>query len=244
MRIRKTLLAMAAAVAGSLWAGSAGAATLSIALQEAGVNGGAIHQVASITNADVNLNNLSFSGTYGDFAIKVLTGTADNTASLSDLLSATTKVTNNSSTSKTLHIYVSETDYTLPAGTPLIIESGLSGTMVSGTTGLVNIFQAYADKNNNTRGTSDYTNGPQTAIATGSTFDTGSKSGFFNRTGNYSLTSLVNLSLSGHGAVNFTDHIDATVAPLPATASTGMAMFLGLGTLVALRKLTTRRSMA
>jgi len=208
------LIAPVWAVLALLLATSPSHATFNIYLQEAGVNGGAITQVG--TGAD--FTSASFTGTYGDFTVKVYGGASDNDATLSDLLSSTTSLTNNAGSTQTLNLYVSQTNYTLPAGTPLVVESSLGGSVTTGTLDYTNIFQAYADKNNVLLGMSDYTNGPQTATPTGSSFDTGSATGLFDRTAGepYSLTSMVTFTLSGGGKANFSDHVNVTATPAPA----------------------------
>jgi len=192
---------------------SPASAILEIALQEAGVNGGAITVVATAPD----FTSTNFTGTYGDFTVTVFGGSSDNGNALSDLLSSTVKVQNNSGATQTLHLWVTQTNYSLPPGTPLGVESGLGGSVNTGTVGLPNIFQAYADAANNALGTGGFTNGPQTATQTGSTIDTGSATGSFNRTGLYSLTSVVNFTMSGGGTANYSDHINVTAVPEPAT---------------------------
>jgi hypothetical protein len=203
-------------------------ADLNIYLQEAGVNGGAITLVASAPD----FTDVSKSLTYGDFTVKVFGASSDNGATLSDLLSSTTSVTNNATTSKTLHLYASQNNYTLPAGSPLMVESALGGSVNTGTLTLTNIFQAYADKNNNLLGRTDYTNGPQSATANGTSFQTGSASGLFTRTGDFSLTTQVNFTLSSGGKANYSDHENVTaVVPAPGgvvLALTGLPV-LGIG---------------
>jgi hypothetical protein len=154
--------------------------------------------------------------TFGDFTISVFGGSAINGGSLSSLLSSTTQITNNSGATHTLHLWVTQTGYTTPAGTPLIVESGLAGTQNNGTVGLSGIFQAYVDKNNNLFGTSDFTNGPQNASLAISTFDTGSALGSFSRTDSnpYSVTSVANFSLTGGGVGNYSDHVNLTPTPV------------------------------
>jgi hypothetical protein len=187
------------------------APALSIALQEAGVNGGAQTVVAS----GADFTAVSFTGTYGDFIVTIVGGASDNGATLSDLLSSTTSVTNNSGNTATLNLFVTQTNYSLPAGPNLNVESGLAGSVNVGTIGLSDIFQVWADKSNNAFGTSDFTNGPQTGVQTGSTFKTGSGTGVFTRLAtNYSVTSMAKLTLSGGGVVNFSDHVNVTQAPM------------------------------
>jgi len=203
-----------------LFASSRADAALQIALQQAGVNGGAITVVAS----GADFTSAAFGGTYGDFTVQVFGGASSNTASLSDLLSSTTRVTNNSGSTATLNLYVTQSNYTLPVGTPLNVESGMGGSVNVGTVGLTGIFQAYADANNNLFGIADFTNGPQNATQSGSSFDTGSAIGLFNRTGNYSLTSVVRFTLSGGGQANYSSHVNVTAVPEP-----GSMLLLGSG---------------
>jgi hypothetical protein len=208
-RLIAPIMAILALLSGASpsWAG------LHLYLQEAGVNGGLLTEVASGSD----FSSFSFSGTYGDFKVTIAGASSDNAASLSDILSSTNNVTNNSSLAKTLKIVVSQTDYTLPTGPKLFVESGLGGSVSKGTVGLTGIFQAYADKNNNLKGMSDFSNGPQDATQMGSTFQTGSANGIFNRNPtNYSLTSVVTFKLSPKGTANFSDHVNVTATPAPA----------------------------
>jgi hypothetical protein len=196
-------------------------ADLTLYFQE---DGGAIVQQGP---SSPDFTTVSFNGTYGDFAITLLGGSTKNTATKSDVLSSTTEIVNSDpNSSHTLTIYISQTNYTLPSGSPLVVESGLSGTVNGGSVGLPNIFQAYADKNNTLLGMSDYTNGPQSATLHGTTFDTGSASGAFTRTGDYSLTSVSTFVLSVGGDINYSNHINVTPTPEPST----MAL-AGLGAL-------------
>jgi uncharacterized repeat protein (TIGR01451 family) len=175
-------------------------------LQEAGVNGGLPTVVA--TGAD--FTSTSFSGTYGDFKVTLLGGSSDNGAASSDLLSSTTRVENLSGTSQTLTLIAFQDNYTLPAGTPLSVESGMGGSVNAGTLSLANIFQAFASSTNNT--TFDFTNGPQTAAQNATTFQTGSATNSFNRSvGNpYALESMATISLSAGAQINFSSHVNVT----------------------------------
>lgn len=225
-------LFFAAVVVGITVLGSAtpARAAFEIALQEAGVNGGAPLVVAS----GADFSNISFNGTFGDFTVDVLGGSSHNGATLSDLLSSTTRVTNNSGTTQTLTIIVSQTNYTLPVGSTMAVESGLGGSVSTGTLTMTNIFQAYADAGNTLRGTTAFTTGSQTATPNGSTFDTGSATGTFLRTGSYSLTTITTFTLSGGGVANFSSHENLnapSAVPVPSglvLALTGIPV-LGLG---------------
>jgi hypothetical protein len=213
MSIKK--IASVALAAGLVLFGAsrADARTLQFALQEAGVNGG----VRTVVATAADFTAAGFSGTYGDFTLTISGTSSDNGANLSDLLSAAVSVKNNSGTSKTLTIWATHDNYTLPAGPVLKVEAGLGGSVNTGTVGLTGIFQPWGDKNNNAFGTADQTPGPLSALQNGSSFDTGSLTGVFNRTGNFSLTSAVVLNMSGGGQINFSDHINLTAVPEPAS---------------------------
>ncbi len=188
--------------------------TLSISLQEAGVNGGA----PTVVSTGADFTAASFSGTYGDFKVTIFGGASDNGATLSDLLSSTVSVQNIGASTATLNLAVFQDNYTLPTGSPLVVESGLGGSVNAGTLSLSNIFQASASSTNDT--TFDFTNGPQTATPNGSTFQTGSVTGLFNRTpGNpYALSSTAAINLSAGGQINYSTQVNVTAAPNPEIA--------------------------
>ncbi len=220
-QLKGILAAVAPIVCLGIWGGSAKAATLNVYLQEDGVNGGAI----TLVDSGAGFTPDSFSGDYGDFSITLLGSASTNTANLSKLLSSNVSVQNNSTDSKTLSIYVSETDYTLPLGSPLLIEAGLGGSIVSGTTlGTTGVFQAFFDQNNNVLGLADQSSANADIAFAGTTFDTGSKTGSTIRGfPDFSLSSRVTLALSGGGSVGFQDHINVT-APLPSAAWVGIGL--------------------
>jgi len=196
---------------------------------------------------NTSFTNVSFSGTFGDFTLQVFGGASDNGATLSDLLSSTTSVTNSnllSSGTHTLHLFISQDGYSLPTGSKLNVESGLGGSVNSGTLAMNNIFQAFAANNNALFNIGDYSNALQSGTPNGSSFDTGSTTGVFTRTtatSLYSLTSEVNFTLSGGGKANFSDHENVTVAPLPATASMGLGLFGVIGAAGGLNAMRRRR---
>jgi len=219
---------LAAVLAGIVLLGapqSARAGFLNLYLQE---DGGPIILVASSPGpvvsftGDFSIGGASVFGSGGDFSVAAFGGFKNNAAVKSSLLESTTSVVNNTGSTHTLHLWVSANDYTLPVGSPLVVESSLGGSVDQGTLTLTNIFQAYADKNNNLLpfGTSitDFTNGSQSATMNGTSFDTGSAAGLFTRTGDYSLTSVTNFELSGGSTANFSSHVNVTaVVPEPAT---------------------------
>jgi hypothetical protein len=208
---------MAFLVAGLLGTPQLARADLRIYLQE---DGGAITLVGS----GASFTSASFNGTFGNFNVTIFGGASNNTSTLSSLLSSAVSVQNTSGASHTLRLYVTQDGYSLPIGSPLSVESGLGGSVNNGAVGLTGIFQAWADRNNNLLGMTDFTNGPQNATQNGSTFDTGSAFGLFTRTGLYSVTSVANFFLSGGGTVNYSDHVNLSAAAVPAPAGIILAL--------------------
>jgi len=243
--MRKFFFAAALVGAAILGTATPAHAAIQVYAQEAGVNGGNVTQIGTI---GADFTSASFSGTYGDFTLTIFGAASHNGVTLSDLLSASVTVANNDlSGGHTLILYASQNNYTLPAGSPLRVESGMSGTVNSGTISGTGVFQAYADKNNNLLATgtptggaaiTDFTNGPQTAIPTGSTFDTGSAVGTFARTGMYSVTSRATFVVSAGGSGNFSSHVNLTAVPAPAGVVLALAGLpcLGIGAWVRRRK--------
>jgi hypothetical protein len=190
-------------------------------------DGGAYTTIAT----GASLSSASGSGVFGDFTFKIVGVSTDNSVTLSDLLSSTTSITNNSTASHTISVLVSSQDYTLPVGPDVRIESGMGASLSAGT--LVATYQAYADKANGLAGVSDFTMGLQTCSFNVSTCDTGSATGTFTKTeGVYSLTSVANLTLSGGGVANFSTHENVKNVPEPNSLvliGSSLVLFAGLG---------------
>jgi PEP-CTERM motif-containing protein len=225
---RKWLLTTAGALAGILTLGApqSARADLEIALSEdAGVR--------VVVGTAASFTSVAFTGVFNDFSVQIFGGASSNGATLSSLLSSTTSVQNNSGAAHTLHLWVTQTDYTLPAAlTGLNVQSGLGGSVNVPTLTLAGIFQAWADKNNGLFGIADFTNGVQNAVANGGTFDTGSAFGTFTRLATpFSVTSEANFGLTGGGQANYSDHVNLTAIPEPSTLLLFGTTLLGLGLL-------------
>jgi len=232
------LVAAALAVACVVGSASPAKATFTIYLQEAGVNSGNITAVA--TGGD--FVPLNFSGVYGDFTVSVFGGSSINGANLSILQSSTSTVINNTGTSHTLKLWVSQTNYTLPTGTPLHVESGLSGTLTAGTVGTTGIFQGYAANSNTLLDTSGFSTGSQDVVLmVGNQWLTNTATGTFprtNATSPFSLTSVVTLAMSGGAVMNFSSQISVTPTPAPA----GVVLVASVLPFVALLRRRLRKS--
>jgi len=112
LRFRKSVLLTAAlVVAATLGAPASAHAALQIALQQAGVNGGAI----TVVGTAADFSSVAFTGSYGSFTVTIFGGSSQNGASLSDLLGSNTRITNDTGLSQTLNLYVTQNNYTLPA---------------------------------------------------------------------------------------------------------------------------------
>jgi hypothetical protein len=199
-------------------------ADLVLYAQEAGVNGGAITQIAM----SGDFSSASFNGVYGDFTLSIFGSTSNQGVTLSSLLGADVAIQNNAATTKTITLFASQNDYALPIESILAITSGMSGTVNTGTLGGAGVFQAYADPNNILLGTA-FTNGLQSASFNGNTFNTGTATGVFARgAGPYSLSAKVTATVSGGGEGNFSDQVNAAAIPEP-----GGHILLGITAVIA-----------
>jgi len=190
-------------------------ADLKLWLQQDGVNGGAITMVANGSD----FGSINFTGSYGSFRLDVFGGSSFNGANFSFMMSSTTTILNTSGSTATLNLYVTQQGYSLPAGSQLNMESGLSGTRTVGDTTLTGIFQAFFDKNNGELGMGDQTNGSQDAsFLSATTFATNSVTNVMNRNGlnDYSLTSLTTYEMTAGALGNFSSHMVLTPVPVPA----------------------------
>jgi hypothetical protein len=213
---------MAAVVVAGLAATTTTKAEIALALSE---DGGPAFTIVASSLTDFSA--LSFTGPFGDFNVQIQGGSSTNAANQSTLLGSANRVTNSNLVSPgthTLHLWVTQTNYTLPPGTPLSVESGMGGSINTPTLTLTNMFQAYADHNNNLFGITDFTNGPQTGLSGGTTFDTGGVTGAFSRDGTpYSVTSIANIQLTAGGQANYSDHVNLNP---PAVVPAPPALFL------------------
>src|SRR5262245_4128221 len=120
------LLAAAGLAASTL--SSANAAIVSIGLQQAGVNGGAI------TTVDTGVGSADFSGAYGSFNVNVSSGSAFPDILLPDVLQTASR--DGTLTGGTLTIFITAQGLTSPAGIAGFLSTLTSNTLTNAIAGL------------------------------------------------------------------------------------------------------------
>ncbi len=201
------------------------AATITIGLQEAGVNGGAVTTVAS------GAGIASFTGGYGNFSTTTSSGVGvPNLASPDLLLGNAIDVENSTSAHSTLNVYISETGLASNTALTDFSSAFTSNLLTKGWTVTEKTYMSSADglyDLSTLLGSAMFssigTNGPQ--LGAGAT------------PGAYSLTELFTINTNGRGDANST--IDVSQTPLPAALPLfGTALAAGLALLRRRRQLS------
>jgi hypothetical protein len=225
--IRKSLMVPVVLAVLALVAPSVARADMEVTFQE---DAGPVTKLTALSFAGI-----SFNSTVGDFKIVFFGTTADDLTPTSDLMTSTTKITNTSGATHTLHINVTETDYTLPGGvgSTLDMTSHIGGTVTSGGTGQKLAFQSYASNSNLDFDTSGVTTGAQKPdiSVTKSSFDSmpDPDAPFARSSGLYSVTATNDITLVGAGVINFSTSTTLTITPAPAGLLLALGAVPGLG---------------
>jgi hypothetical protein len=204
--------AMAAALAAS--AGAANATTLTIGLQEAGVNGGAITVQGSTTNAA-----LAIATDYDNFS--PVTVSASRGAAPGRLFSNT--IDTYANTNATLNVYISEQGVTSPSGKVNFFSAFTANVVPVGWTV---VESTYLDNANGL-----FTVSPADLLATATFTSAGtSNESNYNLTavGPYSVTELYTITATSEFSANNTIDLTSTV-PEPGTLAILGAGLVGLG---------------
>jgi len=223
---RKSLLTSAILSAVLAFAPQAARADMEVTFQE---DAGPITTLTAASFAGI-----SFNSTVGDFKVQFFGVTADDATPSSDLMSSVTKLSNTSGATHTLHINVTETDYTLPGGigSSLDMTSHIGGTVSAGGSGQKLAFQSYASNSNLDFDTSGTSTGKQTPdISLKSSFDStpDPSATFLRGSGLYSVTTTNDVTLVAGGAVNYATSTTLTITPAPAGLLLALGAVPGLG---------------
>jgi hypothetical protein len=198
----KRLTALAAVAASLVWASTASAVTVSIGLQQTGVNGGAI----TIPGTEVQLADFaSFAGSYGSFNLNATSGIVGNG-------SFNTNSNNQASAAGTLNVYITAQGITDPTGILAALSSFTENILNTTITSVTE--QTFLDPNNNLWGTTFLL---ASHVFSGSGLQTASSLNFGDvGDGPYSITALYTIVATGAGGANSTINISAET-PLPGT---------------------------
>jgi hypothetical protein len=180
---------------------------------------------------------------FGDFTINSLSASQLNGA-FSNLQSSDLTIVNNTGTAHSLTITTYGNNYTLPAGSPLLLTSSAGGNIfLPGTPANTNMtHQGYINNANPaidppTTGSppglvipKETTPGSQPPTFSGISFDNGTLTALFTRTGtNYSLTNMASVNVGGSAGIHFTETLQVSaLVPEPASWALAALGVLGL----------------
>ena len=212
----RNLLRAAVSLAALLVFPSAQASLISIGLQQAGVNGGAITTVAM----DAGTGAVAFVGSYGSFNFNTIT--AQGAPALPQGTLSTTSIQTSSSAAGTITVYVTETGLSAPNGPTNFMSNFTSNTFLGAATSVVEstlFSNANALYSGTLLASSTFTN---IGTLTSNTAGVISGAPFYSETVRYVVTT------NGAANVNDTINLIATAVPSAVPEPASIAL-LGLG---------------
>lgn len=244
--MKKYLLTAAALAAAGICANFASPAKAALEMTLSSSDGASPVTVIDNGAGDSNpaVGQLSFNGSIGNFTMVITAGTSNSPGAngVAILQTHTISVRDTSASKDTLTVGFSDTNFSNPSGSGLILNSSFAGTFLSSTAGENVSFQSYADPTNTIFGKTGTTSGLHTAtLANGSqapvSFSTADRNAAFSSNGAYSLTDVTTISLSANGQANVagTTSVIKGSGAVPEPASLGI-LGLGIAALLSARR--------
>jgi len=187
--------------------------------------------------------------TFQGFTITAQTVSQTNSANGSDIEATNLMIQNTGSTTATLKIFTYANNFTLPTGSNLVMTSSAGGNILTGSAsvdsmthqGWINNANPAIDNPAGNGGVpslvppKETTGGPQAPMFNGLSFDNGTVTVPFDRTGaDYSLMSEAIIVIRGRHGIHFTETLTVagplgSAVPEPATMTLALAGLPGLG---------------
>ena len=230
MAVNRKVLAAAAMAVGMLGAAAASQAALILDIN----NGATVVNDNGAGDSDPAVGRISNTTSPAGYSVVINLATSNSPGTASaGLLQINSLDVQNGANPANLNIRISDTDYTAPggAGSPMLLQSSLTGSFVQAGLGDSVSFQSFTDPAN-----------AQPASAIASPLLTFTKSlplvtepfsgtnltNWVRGAGAYSLASDIDLTLSANGQLQLTGTTNVTVVPEPATLGFFAAGALGL----------------
>jgi hypothetical protein len=207
MRLRlKTLLPSVALLSAGFILSNAYASTISIGLQQTGVNGGAIKTVA--TDSTI-AGSATFAGNYGQFVFNSITALGSPLMTSGSLSTTSLQVSTTNAPAGSIFVYITETGLSSPLGLTSFLSSFTSNVFSGSALSVVE--STYYSNSDQLYGGTLLASDTFTGINTGTSTNQALLTGNYSETVKYAIT-----AGAGTGSVNDTVNLTATaVTPEP-----------------------------